>query len=263
MPGPDPAVCSRRTRSHMMPSQLRKQSAEGLGQPRFWPAGRVFVGRGGAAGEEPRTYSGRGHGRCRRFGTPLAVTHASVSRADRCDRVHEKYICGAPRSRQAAAGTSAHACGRTAAASYAAAPDSRAAMSKSSAARRSPAWQSLPERLADAPRAGETVSPRAGLRSAHAGPAPAAMSIATADRTSPHPLTTTPAAPSHVPRHSLKGMTAVLLGRRERWRRWDAREAACPCSRRLADAAGLVVSSNVAAKPASRDIDFGVTYVAY
>ena len=106
MPGPDPAVCSRRTRSHMMPSQLRKQSAEGLGQPRFWPAGRVFVGRGGAAGEEPRTYSGRGHGRCRRFGTPLAVTHASVSRADRCDRVHEKYICGAPRSRQAAAGTS-------------------------------------------------------------------------------------------------------------------------------------------------------------
>jgi hypothetical protein len=92
------------------------------------------------------------------------------------------------------------------------------------------------------PRAGETVSPRAGLRSAHAGPAPAAMSIATADRTSPHPLTTTPAAPSHVPRHSLKGMTAVLLGRRERWRRWDAREAACPCSRRPADATGLVVS---------------------
>ena len=31
-----------------------------------------------------------------------------------------------------------------------------------------------------------------------------------------------PAAPSHVSRHSLKGMTAVLLGRRERWRRWDA-----------------------------------------
>ena len=30
-----------------------------------------------------------------------------------------------------------------------------------------------------------------------------------------------PAAPSHVPRYSLKGMTAVLLGRRERWRRWD------------------------------------------
>jgi hypothetical protein len=90
MPGPDPAVCSRRTRSHMMPSQLRKQSAEGLGQPRFWPAGRVFVGRGGAAGEEPRTHSGRGHGRCRRFGTPLAVTHAGVSRAGRCDRVYTR-----------------------------------------------------------------------------------------------------------------------------------------------------------------------------
>jgi hypothetical protein len=61
-------------------------SGRGLGQPRFWPAGRVFVGRGRAAGGEPRTYSGRGHGRCRRFGTPLAVTHAGVSRAGRCDR---------------------------------------------------------------------------------------------------------------------------------------------------------------------------------
>ena len=30
-----------------------------------------------------------------------------------------------------------------------------------------------------------------------------------------------PAAPSHVPRYSLKGTMAVLLGRRERWRRWD------------------------------------------
>ena len=30
-----------------------------------------------------------------------------------------------------------------------------------------------------------------------------------------------PAAPSYVPRNSLKGMTAVLLGRGERWRRWD------------------------------------------
>jgi len=34
-----------------------------------------------------------------------------------------------------------------------------------------------------------------------------------------------PAAPSHVPRHSLKGMMAVLLGRRERWRRWDAEKS--------------------------------------
>ena len=56
-------------------------------------------------------------------------------------------------------GRQAHACGRTAAASYAAAPDSRAAMSKSSAARRSPAWQSLPERLADAsPGGGDGVA---------------------------------------------------------------------------------------------------------
>jgi hypothetical protein len=44
-------------------------------------------------------------------------------------------------------------------------------------------------------RAGETVSPGAGLRSAHAGPAPAAMSIATADRTSPYRLTMTPQRP--------------------------------------------------------------------
>ena len=128
------------------------------------------------------------------------------------------------------------------------------------APRRGRACQNAAQML---PREGEAVSPRAGLRSAHAGPAPAAMSIATADRTSPHPLTTTPAAPSHVPRHSLKGMTAVLLGRRERWRRWDAREAACPCSRRLAEATGLVVSSNAAVKSASRGIDFDVTYVAY
>ena len=40
-----------------------------------------------------------------------------------------------------------------------------------------------------------------------------------ADRTSPPH--TTPAAPSHVPRHSLKGMTAVLLAA-ARWGRWDA-----------------------------------------
>jgi hypothetical protein len=48
------------------------------------------------------------------------------------------------------------------------------------APRRGRACQNASQML---PRAGETVSPRAGLRSAHAGPAPAAMSIATADRT--------------------------------------------------------------------------------
>jgi hypothetical protein len=75
------------------------------------------------------------------------------------------------------------------------------------------ACQNAPQML---PRAGETVSPGADLRSAYAGPAPAAMSIATADRTSPHRLTMTPTAPSNVSHHSLKGKTAVLLGRRER-----------------------------------------------
>jgi hypothetical protein len=46
--------------------------------------------------------------------------------------------------------------------------------------------------------------------------APASMSIATADRASPHRDTTIPQR-SHVSRHSLKGLTPARLGRRETW----------------------------------------------
>ena len=79
------------------------------------------------------------------------------------------------------------------------------------------------------PGRGRRRSREAGLRSAHAGPTPAAMSIATADRTSPHPLTTTPQRP-HMCR-------AIHL--RARWLSCSAaardggggmsREATCPC----------------------------------
>jgi hypothetical protein len=72
-----------------------------------------------------------------------------------------------------------------------------------------------------------------------------------------------PAAPSHVPRHSLKASRLSCLAAARDGGGGMSREATCPCSRRLADAAGLVVGSNAAVMPASRGIDFGVTYVAY
>jgi hypothetical protein len=129
--------------------------------------------------------------------------------------------------------------------------------------RRSPPWQGLPERLADAPPGGETVSPGVGLRSAHAGPASAAMSIATADRTSPHRLTTTPQRPHMCRAIHLRARWLSCLAAVRHGGGGMSREATYPCSRRLADAAGLVVSSNAAVQAASRGIDFGVTYVAY
>jgi ribosomal protein S14 len=80
-----------------MPSQLRKQSAGGgWGSLGSGLPGGCSWAVAGPPGGEPRRYSGRGHGRCRRCGTPLAVTHAGVSRAGRVRSwVHEKYICGA------------------------------------------------------------------------------------------------------------------------------------------------------------------------
>ena len=196
MRGPDPAVCSRRTLSqHDAVLAAENSQREGLGQPRFWPAGRVFVGRGGAAGEEPHAdgftagADGSAHRSLSRMPTCRARAGAIVGTREvnlRCTRglcrvddgirhgeVHgrDRPKASRPDPGRQPLGRQAHACadepgcgklrcctGR---------PSRHAA--RSSAARRSPPWQSLPERLADAlPRAGETVTPRAGLRSAHA-----------------------------------------------------------------------------------------------
>jgi hypothetical protein len=86
-------------------------------------------------------------------GTPVAYETVSCSARPGARARSPQGI--PPRSKRAVAGTSsARMRGWTAAASYAAAPDARAVMSKSSAARRSPPWQGLPERLADAPPGG-------------------------------------------------------------------------------------------------------------
>jgi len=86
-------------------------------------------------------------------GTPVAYETVSCSARPGARARSPQGI--PPRSRRAVAGTSsARMRGWTAAASYAAAPDARAVMSKSSAARRSPPWQGLPERLADSPPGG-------------------------------------------------------------------------------------------------------------
>jgi hypothetical protein len=58
-------------------------------------------------------------------------------------------------------------------------------------------------------------------------------------------------------------MMAVLLGRLERWRRWDVERSDLFLLASTGGVAGLVVSSNAAVKPASCGIDFDVTYVAY
>jgi hypothetical protein len=76
-------------------------------------------------------------------------------------------------------------------------------------------WQGRPERLADAPPSGRdgVAGSRPSVRACGSG----ARGDENRDRGShftapPH---YDPAVPSHVPCHSLKGMTAVLLGRRE------------------------------------------------